>query len=676
MKMNKFTLLAAAAASAFGAGAHAQELFPTAQLNGNGASLPANVHRQALDCYGLKAPIAFSAGDVITLGDFDFDTPALDSLANRFNCAGNSIEPPIAAGPAGSAQFGNPRIVQPQITALYLSTGSSAGVRAWAQHIRPEAAAGNSSVVVPTGFASYGDAAVQYALSESALSFNNLNGTSSTAGNSAAGYNTFVLPATVANDGTTPVPAGTAVSRYGAAIQIPIYIAPVTVMYAPVYAKARNLGGLINNYRFTIGAARADGSGGLRLTRGEYCGIFNGVITNWNQLPTADVNRDINDPEAFDVPMQIVGRSEGSGTTTLFTRALAAQCDGAIVNTNVGGDGAPVASRTPVTITNRYANATDLLPAALLNGAFFVKSTTTSPPSITGNPTPGFFLTANGSDGVSEATNFHVDPAAGTNPSLRTENGKIGYVGPDFTLPGILFTGQNDFGLNTASLAQNGSTTVFEAPTPANATQAFSTVDPPQSTGTSGAYCRTGGTAACNTTVVAASGIGNRANPLDWVFPANRFLVDTATGVTDTTRPNPIASPVAGYPIVGTSNVLLYTCYFTPALRIATNGLWATFQGATTKDYNNQSFPAALFTDATRGVLARNGLAAMPLGWRNAIRETFFKSSVQTSASVTLGSQNLWIQSRIPTVASTASTTSNSLANATANPTCAGLIGA
>ena len=163
-----------------------------------------------------------------------------------------------------------------------------------------------------------------------------------------------------------------------------------------------------------------------------------------------------------------------------------------------------------------------------------------------------------------------------------------------------------------------------------------------------------------------------RANPLHWVFPANKFLLDDTGAVT--TALNPLAAPTKGYPIVGTSQIDLYTCYADDATRQAVNGTFALFAGKDTLDSTGTTatskIPPKLVTDTVKGVFARNGLAAMPAAWQTAIAETFFKSSVQNGGAGTLGARNLWIQNRIPTAATgTNSTTA-------ANPLCSGKPGA
>lgn len=59
----------------------------------------------------------------------------------------------------------------------------------------------------------------------------------------------------------------------------------------------------------------------LNLTRDAYVNILLGNITNWNDPAIADANPDIELPDA---PITVVHRSDGSGTTGVFTKHLSA----------------------------------------------------------------------------------------------------------------------------------------------------------------------------------------------------------------------------------------------------------------------------------------------------------------------------------------------------------------
>ena len=89
-------------------------------------------------------------------------------------------------------------------------------------------------------------------------------------------------------------------STYGAApIQVPMTAGSVVFAY--------NLPGVDN----------------LELPRETYCGIVNGDITEWNDPAIAQANPDAQLPE---VPISWIHRSDGSGTTFLFTNHIQAAC--------------------------------------------------------------------------------------------------------------------------------------------------------------------------------------------------------------------------------------------------------------------------------------------------------------------------------------------------------------
>lgn len=62
----------------------------------------------------------------------------------------------------------------------------------------------------------------------------------------------------------------------------------------------------------------------LKLTREIYCGIVNGNLTEWDDPRIRVINPDLELPE--DLPVTWVHRSDGSGTTFLFTNHIASAC--------------------------------------------------------------------------------------------------------------------------------------------------------------------------------------------------------------------------------------------------------------------------------------------------------------------------------------------------------------
>ncbi len=61
----------------------------------------------------------------------------------------------------------------------------------------------------------------------------------------------------------------------------------------------------------------------LMLPRDVYCGVVNGEITNWSDPAIAEANPDASLP---DTPITWIHRSDGSGTTFLFTNHISAAC--------------------------------------------------------------------------------------------------------------------------------------------------------------------------------------------------------------------------------------------------------------------------------------------------------------------------------------------------------------
>ena len=61
----------------------------------------------------------------------------------------------------------------------------------------------------------------------------------------------------------------------------------------------------------------------LMLPRDTYCSVVNGEITNWSDPAIAEANPDASLP---DTPITWIHRSDGSGTTFLFTNHISAAC--------------------------------------------------------------------------------------------------------------------------------------------------------------------------------------------------------------------------------------------------------------------------------------------------------------------------------------------------------------
>lgn len=402
----------------------------------------------------------------------------------------------------------------------------------------------------------------------------------------------------------------------GAPIQIPMYVLPVAVAYSPVYGKIKDGAGAVHDLELQIKFPHADGTGGLRMKRATYCAIFNGTITNWNSaaLQADNGGQSLMDPAddaarwtGAGVPIKLVGRFDNSGTTNIFSRHLGTVCGSKFA-----------------------AGGNDQLPATAKGTAVYDKTTGAL---TSGAETAGLFGLVSGSDGIAQTVDLPAaDPA---NPGDVTLNGRLGYVGADWVRPSDLSNSQ----LHSADL-QIGTSTKFAAANAVNAAAAFKGILPPQSA-TNGKY-----------TTAAATGqmTGTRSNPLAWVFPATTTYTDKNGGQI----PNPIAAPTAGYPIVGTTNMLLYTCYASKDVRNALQNFMMLHLGKVTADdtlVSTNKVPAKLMTSTTKGgnglllgALPRNGLAPLPTSFVTAIVETFL-TKVTTGNNP--GALNLYIQDKL-----------------------------
>lgn len=362
---------------------------------------------------------------------------------------------------------------------------------------------------------------------------------------------------------------------YGPLVQFPFAVTPIAIAYNSTYEKVL-INGNETDYHFNIKYTRTDGSGGLRLSPTTYCKIFNGQITNWNDPAiTADNGgqslEDPNDPTAssqWGVILQIVGRSDSSGATSVLTRHLANICAG------LSG--------------NQYTTGSSTLPTSLQGPTYNVN--TANYPPVTGE-TPGKFTLAPGNSGVAQYVAFTVTPG-GSNASNCTSSGataciqlgRLTYSGTDYVLPYVSKTGLNTYNLNTATLENVSGG--WEEPTPASALAAYSQIQPPQSN-SNGTYCAT------------CLNWGYRNDPTAWVQSNSPSA--------------PIADPTnsKAYPIVGTANWVTYTCY---ASKYQEKSLQGVMQYVDEKPINY---------DPKAGILASAGLSPLSAQWRTAINTTF-----------------------------------------------------
>lgn len=676
MKITKIQLLAATIiAGMASSAANAQFAFPSADIRGVGASAPGDINVKVQNCIGADSNLGSNAGttSVVTLTDY---TPTTPSATNpRLLCS------------AGENVYNSTGTY----TGQYVATGSGFGRQQWRNFVNNFS--GLAGSINPFGTW----ANVQYAFSEAPATPSDITD-----------YQTD--NAELINGVDVDVNAQ---AQAGNAIQFPFYVVPVAFAFNNVYG---NNGGtdLRFNIRFPQNV-NGVAAGGIRLTKAAYCGIWNGSITNWNNatLRTLNGNTDLRDAvndsstrwASEGVPIRLVGRADRSGTSDLFTRAMAAQC-----GTTVTAGGTNKFERAAESLPYDPASTIDIRglradtsyrpgnaasnfagPTQSLNGYVYDRtnnrfcfwneaasaacSATPAPVTFaqfqTGGTSAGLFIVADGSAGVEAAVrrNDGVN-AALTSPSVPTLtlNGKLGYIGADFV------AGSTGRTLFSAAL-QRGTTTAYVMPTATNASQAFGSVRPPQASAASGAYDTVNDTRqvfADLTNPAAGTQLVDRANPLHWVN-----VLYPPSGPT-------LANPTTGYPVTGASNLLMYTCYSDIAKRSAMANFVGYVTGKVTRKnaiggvdnsitLNTNTFKGVGATSL--GILAKSNIAPLPAGWANAVWETFFRRSTQASNGVQLGTRNLWIQSAQPTTAAMIDGLPTG-GEVLANPGCAGLPGA
>jgi ABC-type phosphate transport system substrate-binding protein len=514
------------AAAGLAGGAVAQV---TTQIYDGGNSLFAPYLRQSEDCYGNPTALVIQGSGLHSPTTINI-TPFNYTGSPAFNCATSHVNAAI------------------QLNTIQTSSGTSIkavyshnSANFWGDTVPP----GGNNTPYPT---------VNFATSETPLGATDV--TVYTSGGVEQGVTFTGSPGA----GQYPIPA----PLYGPLIQFPMLLAPLAIAYDSTYKKIRNADGSVTSYHFHIAKPRTNGSGGLVLDAATYCAIFNGQITDWNQIPTSlNGGKSLQDPTdtgTFSVPLVVVGRTDSAGATSTFTRHLAAIC--------------------PTVITgNIYPDSSTTLPTALINTAWNSANPNYGPGSGV-TDVPGKFTTATGASGVADYIEFDPNNLPGATAGSTVVQGRIGYDGNDQVLPYVTATGNNTFGLNSASLLRAGNA-VAVSPTGASAALAYTnSIAPPTN--------------------------ANRNQPALWVQAASK------------TAAIAIPSNVKAYPFVGTSNFLGYTCYASVATSLVAYLDW---------------FEAnAVVASTTLGLLEASGSSPMPAGWRGAIEQTFLKPNATTKA--------------------------------------------
>lgn len=399
-------------------------------------------------------------------------------------------------------------------------------------------------------------------------------------------------------DGTAPTgaPSGTLIATlypnpvktYGPAIQIPLLVAAPVVAFSPVYKTVTTAAGVKTSYAFTGSASfSALKTGALKLSNTSLCAIFTGTISDWNQLGTSVVNKAKADPAPFSVPLQIVGRVDGSGTTSILNRHLAVVCSGSPYATAAQANGGTVATKLPTSLQGPTVSDP--------NGVI----------SPTGE-TPTKFTLVNGSGAVAKYLNGPALTTTDANGNVTSTNGRVGYIGEDFVTPFVLVNQQNTYNLFSTALQNslNAYVGLTTASSFSTITKAFGTLTPPQSK------------SATDGTFVPANP-GSRAN-----------AASDTTKYVWTSAPNtasPLANPTTSgsYPLVGTTNGLFYQCYANADQTRVVRGFLAWYYSSPT--VNSTS------TTTGYGILAANGFAPVNKAYAKAITETFINPTTTTT---------------------------------------------
>lgn len=639
-RYNTALFLATVASSAlFCSYAQAQTSAPAsndgeAALHGTGATSIQNLLVQELNCLGGYSNLG-RIGTSTAAGTTSAITEPTNLPTTTFNCSTTDLFPGFAG--------------------RYIASGSGTGRGAWRV---PGKIRGDATVtpIVTTAF-TIGSAnpnpfgtwdTVQFAFGDSTITAGDLN---------------------IYINGNSATPAAASAQTIGGApVMFPKYVLPVAIAYSPVYGRNQTLA---KDYTFNIQFPQfilGTAAGGLRMSQSTYCKVFNGQVKNFNDaaftadnggtslMDTAEATDNPGRWAADGVPVRLVGRLDRSGTTDIFTRALAAQCGTTGNNYKVNAETLPYnRSESSATLPNfaSVRSDTGLQPtsteaeagsgtATLVGAEYWDGTAIVTPAANAGKPSSqpsgangsGRFLVADGSGRVASAILFAPDYASPSKTTVKL-NGKIGYIGADF----IDGSPTASTGLKAAALQSNNGS--WYMPSAANATAAFGTILPPQSASDGTLSDATADTrqvrvynSATNTTT---TGNATRSNPLAWYD-----VLYSGTG---------LANPSAGYPIVGTTQMFAYTCYKADSTgsnaTAMINFLNFSTDYVATVDGNGVA-RTGIFTRTgaafnSSGLFVRSNIGALPDAWKHAIRQTFLVNSTETSSvNGTLGGYRLF----------------------------------
>lgn len=522
-----------------------------------------------------------------------------------------------------------------------------------------------------------------------------------------------VLPAT--GDHSLATYYANAGTRGGPAIAFPLFVIPIALAYNTVYAKSPTKTMTFNtkgSITYSTGKVSA-----LQLSASVYCGIFNGMITNWNDpaLTRANNNTPLYDTITDSLtrwviegaPIRLAGRIDNSGATDILTRHLAQVCSQPAIYGSSTATGSNYYSASGVTtpllpavdqkyfVPNKYLQHAQSLPYAPSSGIDFtsirsdtnfypgdtaasnfagtvntisgdyysaghiinIADTSHQGPHLSATPAKwngsGLFIMANGGGELAQLLNMAPDYDPTTTGANETFsglrfNGKIGYFPADFINGADAVAAPTSGTLHAAVLATLPNSAVavagayyhytYAGPTVKNALAAFNTQGgtlaflPPE-TDTSGNFVPT-----TTSTTSLSGGQIVRSNPLAWTDQLYQSTTMYGSGLV--AGRYTLAQPSQGYPIVGTSQMLTYTCFSTAGNREAMATMIAALTGTLATDSTHSKINKSSFTNASvaaPGIVPSSNFGIVPQAWQLAIARTFLSGTSDVNIASTGG---------------------------------------
>jgi ABC-type phosphate transport system substrate-binding protein len=499
-----------------------------------GSTLASEAFRQIFDCYAHTTV----GGDTFT-------------FSSSFNAAGPTPGLLPTACPTNSVQ------------GMYAGVGSGNGFRGYISNdpdqwyggtVTPSASA-NISITTPvpaaqppfvdsansTNFGSYPFPRVDIGLSDSPLASALANvSTTQFSFDPTTGWSTpaSTLPVTQITLNSTTTVAAYDTTDWGNPIQIPAFEVNVAV--------AVNVS---DTTKFVINSQVTDGTnpvqgGAIQLTTAQLCAIFSGLVTDWSNtttdIPTLDNLGNVS-PVKFDyanvgnghgtaqaytnstLPITVVYRSDGSGTSFILTNYLHAVCPLL----------APVAS-DPTDQYKYRAIFGAVTPGTTFSTALISKITAARGSGPWNATTGTSWIGASGSGGVASTIGDQTGQA-----------GYIGYVSADFTKP----YSNNAHAPLEASL-QNEDLRIHGVSVPSTTASSLTFIAPtPDSANNAWADSR-----------IAQPDANSTYN--DWNIYANTIPSTVQGGVAlNGQSVLPLTSVTGAYPLSGTTFLALYSCY-------------------------------------------------------------------------------------------------------------------